>query len=133
MICDNTLKIVELNLLETSPDDDAEELRTNLTRSGHFETSTLRKQHRHALRLSGVRPFALYSLRHTFLARLGESGCDAWTLAGIAGHSSIRISLRYVHPSEDVVLDAISRLGGQSIGQSGAAIPQDPKARLLSQ
>ena len=36
---------------------------------------------------SKVRPFVLYSLRHTFLTRLGESGCDAWTLARIAGHS----------------------------------------------
>ena len=59
------------------------------TRSGHFEKSTLKKQHKKALRLSRVRPFVLYSLRHTFLTRLGESGCDAWTLARIAGHSSV--------------------------------------------
>lgn len=51
------------------------------TRSGHFEKSTLKKQHKKALRLSKVRPFVLYSLCHTFLTRLGESGCDAWTLA----------------------------------------------------
>lgn len=57
-----------------------------------------------------MRPFVLYSLRHTFLTRLGESGCDAWTLARIAGHASITISARYVHPSEDAVLDAMSRL-----------------------
>jgi integrase len=36
-----------------------------------------------------VRQFLLYSLRHTSLTRLGESGCDVWTLARIAGHSSI--------------------------------------------
>jgi hypothetical protein len=24
-------------------------------------------------------------LRHTFLTRLGESGCDAWTLMRVAG------------------------------------------------
>jgi site-specific recombinase XerD len=46
-----------------------------------------------------VRPFVLYTLRHTMLTRLGESGCDVWTLARIAGHSNIRISQRYVHPS----------------------------------
>src|ERR1035441_669729 len=77
------------------------------TRSGHFEKSTLKKQHKTALRLSRVRPFVLYSLRHTFLTRLGESGCDAWTLARIAGHSSVAISARYVHPSEDAVLAEI--------------------------
>lgn len=76
------------------------------TRSEHFEKSTLKEQHKKALRLSRVRPFVLYSLRHTFLTRLGESGCDAWTLARIAGHSSVAMSARYVHPSEDAVLFA---------------------------
>jgi integrase len=60
----------------------------------------------------------LYSLRHTFLTRLGESGCDAWTLARIAGHSSVAMSSRYVHPSEDAVLTAISRLGGHKSGHT---------------
>jgi integrase len=88
------------------------------TLSGHVEPSSLKKQHRKALRLAGVRPFVLYSLRHTFLTRLGESGCDAWTLARIAGHSSVAISGRYVHPSEDAVLSAMSRLGGHRTGHS---------------
>jgi len=69
------------------------------SKSGHLEPSSLKKQHAKALRLSNVRSFVLYSLRHTFLTRLGESGCDVWTLARIAGHSSIAISARYVHPS----------------------------------
>lgn len=88
------------------------------TASGHLEASSLKKQHRKALRLSRVRPFVLYSLRHTFLTRLGESGCDAWTLARIAGHSSVAISARYVHPSEDAVLAAMNRLGGHNSGHS---------------
>jgi len=88
------------------------------TRSGHVESSSLKKQHRKALTLSKVRPFVLYSLRHTFLTRLGESGCDAWTLARIAGHSSIGISTRYVHPSEDAVLAAVERLGRHKIGHN---------------
>jgi integrase len=41
---------------------------------------------------------------------------SAGTLARIAGHNSIGISARYVHPSEDAVQDAISRLGGHKIG-----------------
>jgi len=69
------------------------------TKNGHIEPSTLKKQHAKALRLSKVRAFVLYTLRHTMLTRLGESGCDVWTLARIAGHSNIRISQRYVHPS----------------------------------
>jgi integrase len=64
------------------------------------------------------RPFEVYSIWHTFLTRLGGSGCDAWTLARIAGHSNISISQRYVHPSEDAVLNALSRLSGHNIGHS---------------
>jgi integrase len=88
------------------------------TISGHAEPSTLKKQHRKAFALSGVRPFVLYTMRHTFLTRLGQSGCDAWTLARIAGHSSISISQRYVHPSENAVLNAMERLTGHNTGHS---------------
>jgi len=88
------------------------------TLSGHFEKSTFKKQHKKALRLSRVRPFVLYSLHHTFLTRLGESGCDAWTLARSAGHSSVAMSARYVHPSEDAVLAALDRLSGHNFGHS---------------
>lgn len=80
------------------------------TRSGHIEPSTLRNSHRKALQASRVRPFVLYDLRHTFLTRLGASGCDVWTLAKIAGHSSLIISARYVHPDENKVLAAMSQL-----------------------
>lgn len=88
------------------------------TRSGHLEGSSIKKQHARALKASNVRPFVLYSFRHTFLTRLGESGCDAWTLARIAGHSSVAMSTRYVHPSEDAVLAAVERLAGHNIGHT---------------
>jgi integrase len=88
------------------------------SKSGHIEPSSLKKQHAKTLKLSKVRPFVLYSLRHTFLTRLGASGCDVWTLARIAGHSSVAISARYVHPSEDSVLAAVEKLGGHNSGHS---------------
>src|ERR1700683_99323 len=97
------------------------------TRSGHMESSSLKKQHRKAFKnLNDVaaknldrapRPFVLYDLRHTFLTRLGESGCDAWTLARIAGHSNVSMSSRYVHPSEDSVLAAMAKLGRHKSGK----------------
>ena len=87
------------------------------TRTGLMvRPSTLKKQHKRAIEISKVRPFVLYTCRHTFLTRLGASGCDAWTLAKIAGHSSIALSARYVHPSEDSVLSALEAKGGHKIG-----------------
>jgi len=103
------------------------------TASEHIDHSSLKKQHAQAFRtankdakknnLPPLTPFVLYSLRHTFLTRLGQSGCDAWTLARIAGHSSIAISSRYVHPSEDAVLTAMANLGGHNSGHR----PEIPK------
>jgi integrase len=91
------------------------------TASGHIEPSSIKKQHGNALKLSGVQPFVLYSLRHSFLTRLGASGCDAWSLSRIAGHSTIAMSTRYVHPQADVMLSAMDRLtsnDGHSFGHS---------------
>ena len=114
------------------------------TRSGHIEGSSLRKHHARTFEvvakeaaknnLKPVRPFVLYSLRHTFLTRLGESGCDVWTLARIAGHSQIQISSRYVHPSEDAMFVAMSRLGGHKTGHSEEiAISQNQTPTQLTQ
>lgn len=100
------------------------------SKSGHIEPSSLKKQHANALRISNVRPFVLYSLRHTFLTRLGASGCDAWTLARIAGHSSVAISARYVHPSEDSVFTAVERLGGHNSGHSEKQVRSEPTTEL---
>jgi integrase len=80
------------------------------TKSGHAEHDSIRVQHKNAIKASKVVKFVVYSFRHTFLTRLGESGCDTWTLARIAGHSSIKMSERYVHPSNDAVLSAMSRM-----------------------
>ena len=85
------------------------------TRSGHVEHDSIRIQHKNALKTSKVRPFVVYSFRHTFLTRLGESGCDTWTLARIAGHSSVKMSERYVHPSSDAVISAMARMMDQEL------------------
>jgi integrase len=116
------------------------------TRCGHVNHASLKKQHIRAFKTANaeitkraaesgakpllLKPWVLYSFRHTFLTRLGESGCDAWTLARIAGHSSIAISSRYVHPSEDAIQNAMSRLGGHKIGhsQKSAEIREEAKA-----
>jgi site-specific recombinase XerD len=54
--------------------------------------------------------FVLYTLRHTFLTRPGEAGADAFTIQKIAGHSSILISQRYVHPTPERVEQAFTQL-----------------------
>jgi integrase len=50
-------------------------------------------------RLELPEPCVLHSTRHTFCTRLGERGADAFAIQRLAGHSSIVISQRYVHPA----------------------------------
>lgn len=63
---------------------------------------------RNTLKLS--KDFVIHSLRHTFLTRLGEAGVDAFSIMRIAGHSSITVSQRYVHPSPEALERAFDRL-----------------------
>jgi integrase len=45
-----------------------------------------------------LKPFAPYTLRHTGLTWIAPY-TDAYTLARIAGHTSISMTMRYIHPS----------------------------------
>jgi integrase len=56
------------------------------------------------------REFVLHGLRHTFLTRLGEAGADAFTIMKLAGHSSVTVSQRYVHPTPESCELAFERL-----------------------
>jgi integrase len=58
--------------------------------------------------------FVIHSLRHTMLTRLGEAGVDAFTIMRIAGHSSITVSQRYVHPTPESLENAFEKLENYS-------------------
>jgi integrase len=58
--------------------------------------------HEAALRRSKIeRPFRLYDLRHTALTRMAMAGVDLPTLRELAGHASIQMTMRYVHPTTE--------------------------------
>jgi hypothetical protein len=106
----------------------------------YVHDETIRRAHLEAVKASRVRHFVPHSIRHTFMTRLGESGCDVWTLARVAGHASIKVSSHYVHPSQDAAQTAILRLGtslqvGTKLGttenqqQSIPAIPDQVDGR----
>ena len=43
---------------------------------------------------------------------------DAWSLCKIMGWSSLSVAMTYIHPSEDLVLEAFSSMGGHYFGHS---------------
>lgn len=76
--------------------------------------------------------FVLHSLRHTMLTRLGESGVDAFTIMRIAGHSSITVSQRYIHPTPEAVERAFERLQLSAKGPEALAMENQPKRLPLA-
>jgi integrase len=79
--------------------------------SASFLATSLNHQHIKVRRLLGLSAdFVIHSLRHTMLTRLGEAGVDTFTIMKIAGHSSITVSQRYVHPSPESLERAFEKL-----------------------
>lgn len=64
--------------------------------------------------------FRIYDLRHTFLTRLGESGADAFTIMKTAGHASVTMSQRYVHPTPERLESALENLEAYNRRQNAA-------------
>jgi len=101
-----------LRLRQTSPKFDTDHgWIFGSNRGGPLAVDTLDKLHARTRRaIQANSDFVLHSLRHTMLTRLGEAGADAFTIMRVAGHSTVVVSQRYVHPSEESVERAFERL-----------------------
>jgi integrase len=95
--------IFEMRLSTTNPDG---WLFPAPTKSGHVEPSSLVKQHAKAIKASGVAAFELYVLRHTCLTRWAK-WMDPFTFHRVAGHADMKTTMRYVHPSDADMDEAI--------------------------
>jgi integrase len=99
------------------------------TKSGHVETSTLKRQHQTALASSGVSSFVIYDLRHTCLTRWAKT-MDPFTLMKLAGHADLNTTMRYVHLNDDDVRAAMEKAegvkGGHKTGHSIANLTSRP-------
>jgi len=72
--------------------------------------SSVRKAHEATFHRSRIKPhFRLYDLRHTALTRMAMAGVDLPTLRELAGHSSIQMTMRYIHPTPEHKRYAITR------------------------
>lgn len=93
------------------------------------QNAKLKEQGHKALPLP-LKPFEPYVMRHTALTRMAPF-CDPFTLARIAGHSSITITQRYCHPQADAVEAAFSKFGtrGELVTEGGHRENSLPPAR----
>ena len=85
--------------------------------NGEIRPFTVEAVDKHHSELRSVlklpREFVIHSLRHSFGTRLGASGVDGFAIKKIMGHSTVRVSERYIHPSDDAVRLAFEKLQKQ--------------------
>ena|SRR5438105_4350229 len=76
-----------------------------------FTVEALDKQHNALRRLLKLpTEFVIHSLRHTFGTLLGDCGVPSFLIKKIMGHSTVTVSARYIHPSEEAVERAFEQL-----------------------
>jgi len=70
------------------------------TKDEHINQDSVKLQHKKALKLEKLRQFEVYSIRHTFLTGLGESGCDAWAASRESPdtRTSASLSVMFIRP-----------------------------------
>ncbi|MHB8390226.1 MAG: tyrosine-type recombinase/integrase [Acidobacteriaceae bacterium] len=105
------------------------------TSLAHMHTKVCRPGQGKKRRYLFPRDFVLHSLRHTCLTRQGEAGADAFTIMKLAGHSSVTVSQRYVHPTGETVqlaFDRLETLNRRALkGSKGKHHPQNHPQRFL--
>jgi site-specific recombinase XerD len=83
---------------------------------------------------AGVRPFTMYTLRHTFASHLVMAGVPLPVVQQLMGHSSVTMTMRYAHLAPSAMTAAVQALEGvrawqhfQVFGQPvGNHVPSGP-------
>jgi integrase len=114
-------KVLEIRLNQFS----GENLFPQNEADGEQATASLIKLHLPTVAKLGYK-FRLYDCRHTFATRAVESGMDLVVLASILGHSSLKMVMRYSHPSENFKADAIRKM---QKGKSKTKSKSSPKQK----
>jgi integron integrase len=83
--------------------------RSKIVRRHHLFPSTLQKEFKRALRLSGIpKNPSVHSLRHSFATQLIESGYDIRTVQELLGHQDLSTTMIYTHVAQKNKLGVIS-------------------------
>ncbi len=74
---------------------------------------SIRKSYATALEKANIKDFRFHDLRHTFCSQLVNSGVDIYTVMELAGHKSIKMTMRYAHLTPNQKKVAIEILGSK--------------------
>jgi integrase len=80
---------------------------------------SVKKAHRLAAAGADIKGhFRLYDLRHTFATRAVAAGADLPTLSALLGHTTIQMTMRYVHPAAEqkrIVIDRLEKFRAEGV------------------
>jgi len=102
------------------------------TKSGHIESSTLKKQHAAALAAADVSPFVIYDLRHTCITRWAKI-LPLPVVQKLAGHTSVTTTMRYVHLNDADVLAAMTMAEEAKSGHTSGHTGQKAAKQVASE
>jgi integrase len=89
--------------------------------------TTAHRGHQIALTNAGMKAaFRLYDFRHTFGSRSAMAGVDLPTLKELMGHSTITMTMRYVHPTPEHKREAVLKLERFNVEQNFEAFEPSP-------
>jgi integrase len=83
-----------------------------------------------ACQKAGITGVTWHTLRHTFASRLLDQGTDIVTVKELLGHSTVIVTMRYLHPNFAAKVQAVGKLAGDcdnpaTIG--GNVVPITPR------
>ena len=90
---------------------------------------TVRTAFRTACKNAKIKGFRFHDLRHTAASRMVESGADLVTVSKILGHSSIQMTMRYAHPSDQNKQRAVDALA-ENFGKMGTKAAIKPETAI---
>lgn len=82
-----------------------------------FPFKSARTGFENACKRAGLADFTFHDLRRTFGTRLLEHGVDIVTISKLYGHSSVLVTQRYLHPSEELSIEAVEFLASSPLKQ----------------
>ena len=74
------------------------------------EEYLVKKHFKPLLREAGLPNIRLYDLRHTYASRAVMAGVDLPTRGALLGHTTIQMTMRYVHPAEEHKREAAKKV-----------------------
>lgn len=77
---------------------------------GYLNKAVVNRALLSACKKAGLRPISPHTLRHSFGSNLVQAGVDLYTVCTLMGHSSVAMTQRYAHLSEDGLRSSARKL-----------------------